>query len=58
MLGCEVRHDVSQSAVERALSVEGALELEEGAVALVGGLLRQWEGLLAPHRVVPATRSS
>ena len=48
-----MRHDVGEGAVECALSVEGALELQEGAVPLVGGLLGQRERLLAAHRVVP-----
>ena len=51
-----MRDDVCECAVERALSVEGALELQEGAVPLVGRLLGQGERLLAPHRVVPAMR--
>ena len=56
MLRGEVRDDVCECAVERALSVEGALELQEGAVPLVGRLLGQGERLLAAHRVVPVIR--
>ena len=48
-----MRHDVGEGSVEGALTVEGALELQEGAVPLVGGLLGQRERLLAAHRVVP-----
>ena len=53
VLGGEVRHDVGEGSVEGALAVEGTLELQEGAVPLVGGLLGQRERLLAAHRVVP-----
>ena len=58
MLRGEVRDDVCECAVERALSVEGALELQEGAVPLVRRLLGQRERLLAPNRVVPAMRKN
>ena len=51
-----MRHDVGECSVEGALAVEGALELQEGAVPLVGGLLGQRERLLAAHRMVPEMR--
>ena len=56
MLRGEVGDDVGEGAVECALSVEGALELQEGAVPLVRRLLGQGERLLAPHRVISAMR--